>query len=166
MLQPKKLKNIGDVFADRARSGTVKRLYPDQPVLGVGAIILCDGRVLLEKRKNEPGKGKWSIPGGIVDLGESPERAIVREVQEETSLEVETPHLLDVVSDVSLDETGKVKYHFVIIDYLVTVRCGEPHASSDADALTWVAFDDVEGFDLTRVFRAFFKRNRKLLETF
>ena len=142
----------------------MRRLYPDQPVLGVGAIILCEGRVLLEKRKNEPGKGKWSIPGGIVDIGESPEQAIIREVQEETSLEVEAPLLIDVVSDVSFDETGKVKYHFVIIDYLVKVRRGEPHASSDADALTWVAFDDVEEFDLTRSFRAFFKRNRKLVE--
>ena len=143
----------------------MKRLYPNQPVLGVGAIILHERRVLLEKRKNEPGKGKWSIPGGIVDLGESPERAIVREVQEETCLEVEAPILIDVVSDVSLDETGKVKYHFVIIDYLVNVKCGKLHASSDADDLTWVAFDDVEGFGLTRSFRAFFKRNRKLLES-
>jgi 8-oxo-dGTP diphosphatase len=142
----------------------VKRLYPDQPVVGVGAVILSQGKILLEKRKNEPGRGKWSIPGGLVDLGESPEQAVIREVLEETCLEVEAPHLVDVVSDVSLDEAGKVKYHFVIIDYLVTVKRGEPVAASDADALTWVPFSEVEAYNLTRSFRNFFRRNRQRLE--
>lgn len=143
----------------------MKRLYPDQPVVGVGAIVLSEGKILLEKRKNEPGKGKWSIPGGIVDLGESPEQAVIREVMEETCLEVDVPRLIDVVSDVSLDENGKVKYHFVIIDYLVVVKCGEVRAGSDADALTWVPFNEVEAYDLTRSFRAFFQRNRQWLES-
>jgi len=142
----------------------VKRLYPDQPVVGVGAIILAEGKILLEKRKNEPGKGKWSIPGGLVDLGESPEQAVIREVLEETCLEVDAPRLIDVVSDVSLDEAGKVKYHFVIIDYFVSVKRGEPVAASDADALTWVPLDEVEAYNLTRSFRNFFRRNRQCLE--
>jgi 8-oxo-dGTP diphosphatase len=144
----------------------LKRLYPDQPVVGVGAVVISEGKILLEKRKNEPGKGKWSIPGGLVDLGESPEQAIIREVKEETCLEVDAPRLIDVVSDVSLDENGKVKYHFVIIDYVVRVRRGEPKAASDADALKWVPFSEVETYDLTRSFRAFFKRNRQRLEQF
>ena len=142
----------------------MKRLYPDQPVLGVGALVLNEGKILLEKRKNEPGRGKWSIPGGVVDLGESPEQAVIREAKEETCIEVDAPHLVDVVSDVSLDEAGKVKYHFVIIDYLVTVKHGEPQAASDADALVWVPFSEVETYDLTRAFRNFFRRNRQLLE--
>jgi len=142
----------------------VKRLYPDQPVVGVGAVVLSEGKILLEKRKNEPGKGKWSIPGGVVDLGESPEQAVIREVKEETCLEVEAPRLIDVVSDVSLDENGKVKYHFVIIDYLVNVKCSELKAASDADALKWVPLNEVEKYDLTRSFRAFFQRNRQRLE--
>jgi mutator protein MutT len=144
----------------------LKRLYPDQPIVGVGAIAINEGKILLEKRKNEPGKGKWSVPGGIVDLGEDLEQAVVREVKEETGLEVDAPQLIDVVSDVSLDENGKVKYHFVIIDYLVTVKRGEPKAASDADALKWVPFNEVEAYDLTRSFRAFFKRNRQKLERF
>jgi mutator protein MutT len=144
----------------------LKRLYPDQPIVGVGAIVLSEGKILLEKRKNEPGKGKWSIPGGVVDLGESPEQAVIREVEEETCLEVDTPRLIDVVSDVSLDENGKVKYHFVIIDYLVTVKRGELKAASDAAALKWVPFNEVEEYDLTRSFRAFFRRNRQKLERF
>ncbi len=143
----------------------MKKLYPDRPVVGVGGVVLSEGKILLEKRKNEPGKGKWSIPGGIVDLGESPEQAVIREVKEEACLEVDKPHLIDVVSDVSVDENGKVKYHFVIIDYIVTVKCGEPRAASDADALTWVPFNEVEGYDLTRSFRAFFQRNRLWLES-
>lgn len=144
----------------------MKRLYPDQPIVGVGAVVISEGKILLEKRKNEPGKGKWSIPGGLVDLGESPEQAVIREVMEETCLEVDAPRLVDVVSDVSLDENGKVKYHFVIIDYLVAVKRGEVKAASDADALRWVPFSEVEAFDLTRSFRAFFRRNRQSLEQF
>jgi 8-oxo-dGTP diphosphatase len=144
----------------------LKRLYPDQPLVGVGAVVISEGKILLEKRKNEPGKGKWSIPGGLVDLGESPEQAVIREVKEETCLEVDAPRHIDVVSDVSLDENGKIKYHFVIIDYLVTLRRGEVKAASDADALKWVPFSEVEAFDLTRSFRAFFRRNRQSLEQF
>ena len=144
----------------------MKRLYPHQPVVGVGAVVISEGRILLEKRKNEPGKGKWSIPGGVVDLGENPEQAVIREVKEETCLEVEAPRLIDVVSDVSLDENGKVKYHFVIIDFVVKVRQGEAEAASDADVLKWVRLSEVEAYDLTRSFRAFFKRNRQSLEQF
>ena len=144
----------------------MKRLYPDQPLVGVGAVVISGGKILLEKRKNEPGKGKWSIPGGLVDLGESPEQAVIREVKEETCLAVDAPRHIDVVSDVSLDENGKIKYHFVIIDYLVAVKGGEVKAASDADALVWVPFSEVEAYDLTRSFRAFFRRNRQSLEQF
>ena len=143
----------------------VKRLYPDQPIVGVGAVIVCEGKILLEKRKNEPSRGKWTIPGGLVELGESLESAVVREVKEETSLEVDNPRLLDVVDNVDLDESGKVKYHFVIVDYFVTAECvGDLKAASDADDLKWVPFNEVEAFDLTRSFRCFFKRNRRRLE--
>ena len=95
----------------------MKRLYPDQPIVGVGAVIIYENKILLEKRKNEPSRGKWTIPGGLVELGESLESAVVREAREETCLEVENPRLLDVVDNVDLDESGKVKYHFVIVDY-------------------------------------------------
>ncbi|HKZ87808.1 MAG TPA: NUDIX hydrolase [Candidatus Bathyarchaeia archaeon] len=144
----------------------MKRLYPDHPVVGVGAVILREGKILLEKRKNEPARGRWSIPGGVVDVGESLEDAVIRETKEETGLEVETPTLIDVVYQVDRDGDGKVKYHFVIIDYLVHVKCGEPEASSDADALKWVAFDEVEKYDLTASFRRFFQKNKEKLENF
>ena len=141
----------------------LSRQYPNRPVVGVGAMILDEDRILLEKRKNSPGKGKWSVPGGLVDLGETVEEAIIREVKEETGLEVYNPRLVDVVSYVSLDERGSVMYHYVIIDYLVTSRGGKPKASSDAEDLKWVPLDKVEEYDLTESFRRFFQQNREKL---
>ena len=143
----------------------MKRRYPKRPIVGVGAVILDEGKILLEKRKNAPGKGKWSIPGGLVDLGESIEQAVIREVKEETGLDVYEPRLVDVVNYVSLGEQGAVRYHFVIVDYLVTVKEGKPKAASDAEALKWVPFNEVEEYNLTKSFRRFFQRNRQKLET-
>ncbi len=145
----------------------VKRLYPDQPVVGVGAVILKDGCLLLEKRKNQPGRGKWTVPGGLVELGETLEHAVVREFGEETCLECvkgEPPRLIDVVDNIDLDDQGKVKYHFVIIDYLLRAKSTDFKAESDAEELRWVPVDEVETYDLTSSFRVFFRRNRQLLE--
>jgi 8-oxo-dGTP diphosphatase len=142
----------------------LSRQYPKRPVVGVGAVILDGDRILLEKRKNMPSKGKWSIPGGLVELGERMEEAVIREVKEETGLEVYEPRLLDVVDYVSLGERGAVMYHYVIVDYLVAVKSGKPKAASDADALKWVPFNEVEEYDLTESFRQFFRRNRQKLE--
>ena len=142
----------------------LKSQYPKRPVLGVGAVILDDGKILLEKRKNEPSKGKWSVPGGLVELGESMEQAVVREVKEETNLEVYEPRLVDVINYISLDKRGAVMFHYVIVDYLVTVRSGKLKAASDAAALKWVPFNEVEEYDLTESFRQFFERNRSKLE--
>jgi len=141
----------------------VKRLYPKQPIVGVGAVLICDGKILLEKRKYEPGKGKWSIPGGLVELGENVEQSVIREVKEETGLEVEKPEHIDVVDNVVRDENGEVKYHFVIIDYFVKLKGGTLEARSDAEELRWVSLDEVEKYDLTKTFRAFFERNREKL---
>ena len=142
----------------------VKRLYPDQPIVGVGAVIVSEGKILLEKRSNEPSKGKWTIPGGLVDLGESIEQAVIRETKEETCLDVGEPQLIDVVDNVDLDETGKVKYHFIIVDYVVKIKSGAVEAASDAEELRWVSLDEVEALDLTQSFRVFFRRNRERLE--
>lgn len=142
----------------------MKRLYPDQPVVGVGAVIIREGRIALIKRGNQPAKGKWTIPGGLVELGESPEQAVIRETKEEVSLEVDDPKLVDVVTQVDLDETGRVKYHYVIIDYLVHVKSGTANAASDAAELHWVPLEEVENYDLTASFRLFFRHNREKLE--
>jgi 8-oxo-dGTP diphosphatase len=145
----------------------VKRLYPYQPVVGVGAVILNNGCILLEKRKNEPSKGKWTIPGGLVNLGETLEHAVIRELKEETCLESvkgELPCLIDVVDNIDLDDKERVKYHFVIIDYLVKVTSTVFTVQSDAEDLRWVPMGKVEDYDLTSSFRMFFRRNRQKLE--
>ncbi|MCW3993012.1 MAG: NUDIX hydrolase [Candidatus Bathyarchaeota archaeon] len=144
----------------------MKRLYPDQPIIGVGAVIICNGKILLEKRKGEPGRGKWTIPGGLVELGESAEQTVMREVAEETNLEVEQPELIDVVNNVIVDENDEIKYHFVIVDYFVKLKGGTLEAADDAAELRWVEFGEVEKYDLTRSFREFFQRNRQELEKF
>jgi 8-oxo-dGTP diphosphatase len=142
----------------------LKRLYPEQPVVGVGAVIIKNRQIVLIKRGNEPSKGKWTIPGGLVELSESPETAVVRETKEETGVEASNPQLIDVVNNVDLDEVGKVKYHYIIIDYLVQVVSGNAQAASDAQELRFVSFDEVENLDLTTSFRSFFKNNKKRLE--
>ncbi|MGQ9624411.1 MAG: NUDIX hydrolase [Candidatus Bathycorpusculaceae bacterium] len=142
----------------------VKRLYPEQPVTGVGAVIVLDGKILLEKRKSEPGRGKWSIPGGLVELGESVKKAVVREVREETGLEVENPELIDVVDDIIVDDNGEIKYHFIILDYFVKLGGGELNAADDAEELRWVPLAEAEKYDLTKTLREFLKRNREKLK--
>jgi 8-oxo-dGTP diphosphatase len=142
----------------------VRRLYPKQPVVGVGAVLICDGKILLEKRKGEPGKGKWSIPGGLVELGERLDQAVIREVKEETGLDVEKPEHFDVVDNMIRDENGEIKYHFVMIDYFVKVKGGTLKAASDAEELRWTTLDEAEKHDLTRTFREFLNRNREKLK--
>jgi len=142
----------------------VKRFYPSQPVVGVGAIIACNGKILLVKRRGEPGKGRWSIPGGIVELGETVEEAVIREVKEETGLDVAEPELIDVVDNIVQDEEGRVKWHFVISTFFVKVRGGELRASDDAEEIRWIPLDEAEKYDLTKTFRSFLQRNRARLE--
>jgi 8-oxo-dGTP diphosphatase len=143
----------------------LKRMYPEQPVVGVGAVIIKDHQIVLIKRGNEPSKGKWTIPGGLVELAESPEQAVIRETKEEVGVDAENPTLLDVVGNVDYDDQGKVKYHYVIIEYLVSVKGGNLEAASDAQEMLLVPFGEVEGYNLTASFRRFFVQNRKKLET-
>lgn len=150
----------------KSKVAYLKRFYPDQPIIGIGAVIICKDRILLEKRKNEPGRGKWSIPGGLVELGERIEETVIREVKEETGLDVEKPELIDVVDNIRFDADGKVKYHFIIVDYFVKLKGGTLKAADDAEDLKWVAFNEVEKYDLTNTFRGFFERNRQKLEKF
>lgn len=117
----------------------------------------------MEKRGNEPARGQWTIPGGVVEVGESLEEAVLRETFEETGLQASEPQLIDVVDQVHLDAEGKIEYHYVIIDYVVKVR-GEPKAASDADQLKWVSLGEVKAYDLTPSFRRFFLKNRQKLE--
>src|SRR5439155_14030934 len=134
----------------RESDGNDVRKYPERPIVGVGAIILDGDRVLLIKRGHEPLKGEWSLPGGAVDVGETLEAAVAREVREETCLDVEVGPLVEVVNRVTRDADGRVEYHFVIVDYLCRPIGGTLACASDAAAAEWVALDDLDRFSLTR----------------
>jgi len=119
----------------------MKREFPEAPLAGVGAVIVDQGRVLLIERGTEPMKGRWSIPGGLIELGENLLDAVRREVREETNLEVEPLELVDLVDRIHRVETG-VRYHFVIADYLCRVGSGEARAGSDAAAICWATAEE------------------------
>ena len=110
----------------------MKREYPEQPLLGVGGIIFRDESVLLIKRGREPALGQWSIPGGVVDLGETLQKAVVREILEETHIEAEPLALVKVLDRIFRDKEGRVTYHYVLVDFLCRHIRGEVLPGSDA----------------------------------
>jgi 8-oxo-dGTP diphosphatase len=115
----------------------MQREFPVAPLVGVGAVVVDEGRVLLVRRGREPLKGQWSLPGGLLELGESLTAGVAREVFEETGLTVEPIELIELLDRIHhLDE--RVRYHYVIADYLCRVTAGTLGAASDADDVRWV----------------------------
>ena len=121
------------------------REYPDAPVVGVGGVVIRNGEVLLVRRAFPPRQGEWSLPGGRLELGESLVDAARREVREETGIEVEVGPLVDVFDRVHLDAEGRVRYHFVIVDFLCPPVGGVLHAGDDAADARWVLRAAVAG---------------------
>lgn len=115
----------------------IEREYPQAPLFGVGAVIVYQDRVLLVRRANEPLMGQWTLPGGMLELGETLAQGVAREVREETGLEVEAVELVEVLDRIHR-EAGRVRFHYVIADYLCRVTGGELRAASDAGAVRWV----------------------------
>jgi 8-oxo-dGTP diphosphatase len=120
---------------------------PSAPAVGVGGVVVHEGRVLLIRRGKEPLYGRWVVPGGTVELGEPLERALVRELREETGLEVDPCELLTVFDRIERDGEGVV-YHYVIVDYLCRWRSGEARAASDALDVAWARPEELERYDL------------------
>jgi 8-oxo-dGTP diphosphatase len=125
------------------------RKYPPRPVVGVGAVIAHDERVVLIKRKYEPLAGQWSLPGGTLELGESLEAGVAREISEETGLDVEVGPVVEVFDRILLDAGGRVQYHFVLVDYLCRPIGGRLQAGSDVDDAVWVAQSDLSNYHIT-----------------
>lgn len=128
----------------------MRREYPDAPIAGVGAIIIRDysggpKQVLLIRRGQEPLMGEWSLPGGAVELGETLEQAICREVLEETGLVVETVDIVQAFDRISRDDEGRVRYHYVLIDFLCRIVGGSLACATDALDGRWATVDELDG---------------------
>jgi 8-oxo-dGTP diphosphatase len=127
----------------------MNRRYPDRPLVGVGAIIFRGDSVLLVQRGKEPSYGKWSIPGGLVELGESLATAVRREVREETGLEVSVGDLVVTLDRVIRDAEGKIEYHYILLDFVCDTKEGTPRPSSDALDCAFVSIADLGRYVMT-----------------
>src|SRR4051812_10157705 len=130
-------------------SPDMRREFPDSPVVGVGAVIVHAGCVLLIRRGQAPLLGEWSLPGGVLECGETLREATIREVREETGLVVETSAMLGVYERVIRGEDGRVQYHYVLIDFLCRVVSGDLKAGSDAADVRWAATHELDGLNLS-----------------
>ncbi len=142
----------------------MSREYPAFPLVGVGTVILKDGKVLLVRRGAEPAYGKWSVPGGMVELGETLRVAAAREAKEETGLDVAVGPLVDIVERVIPDAEGRIQYHFIILDFAAKWLAGEPIAASDAAAARWVDLDDLESLDTTEGLIPVIRKAKELVD--
>jgi mutator protein MutT len=124
----------------------MRREHPECPIVAVGALVLEGERVLLVRRGREPLKGEWSLPGGAVELGETLEQAVGREVLEETGLSVETLGIIEVLDRITYDGDGRLNYHYVLIDYHCRVTGGSLCPASDAEQTAWVSQNELEHF--------------------
>jgi 8-oxo-dGTP diphosphatase len=140
------------------------REYPERPFIGIGAIIVERDRVVLVKRGHPPLAGEWSIPGGVLELGETVRAAAIREAQEETGLRVEPGELLGVFDRVVGDGAGRIRYHYVLIDFLCRRISGDLEAAGDAAAARWFSREEASKLplpeDTAEVIRKGFEKSR------
>ena len=127
----------------------MKRTYPNQPVIGVAGIVIEGDRVLLVQRGHEPQKGKWSVPGGALEVGETISEGVRRELREETGLEVQVGRLVEVFERISERDDEGVRHHYVILDYMCEPCGGELAAGGDAADARWVGRNELASYTIT-----------------
>ena len=126
----------------------MSREYPDRPFVGIGIVVLKPDEVLLVRRGKAPNWGKWSLPGGAQELGETAEAAARRELMEETALEVGPLHLAANVDAIHHDDAGRIRFHYTIIDFAAAWIAGDPRPGDDVSDLTWAPLDKLDEYDL------------------
>ncbi|MEM3793921.1 MAG: NUDIX hydrolase [Candidatus Bathyarchaeia archaeon] len=122
----------------------MKREYPEAPIPAVGAVIIHQGKVLLVKRGQDPSRGYWSIPGGVIELGEKAREAVKREVKEECGIEIEVGPVLEVVDSIYWDAEGRLRFHYVIVDFLAYPKEFNIRPSSDVEETRWFSLEELE----------------------
>ena len=140
---------MNELVSKRANEG---REYPSRPLLGVGGFVFDEaGSLLMVRRPKEPARGRWSIPGGAVEVGETLRQAVVREVLEETGIVVEALGQVEVVERVLPDASGRIRFHYVLVDFLCRATDGRLIAGSDASAAEWVPAAEWQAEDCERI---------------
>ncbi len=125
------------------------REYPSAPMPSVGAVVLKGDRVLLVLRGQEPSKGRWSVPGGVMELGETIQETARREVREECGVQIEVGSAVEVRDAIVRDAGGRIRYHYVLVDVMARYLDGELTAASDAEDARWVSEEELPSYDLT-----------------
>ncbi|MCF8884529.1 MAG: NUDIX hydrolase [Aigarchaeota archaeon] len=142
------------------------REYPLYPIPSVGALIVHGERILIVKRASPPSVGKWSIPGGVIEIGETAEEAVRREVREEVGIDIYDAELLDVYDSITRDENGRVKYHYVIIEYLARPSSLEIKYSEEVLEYRWATLEEITTLDITPSLREILKKHREKIKTY
>lgn len=139
------------------------RSYPSAPVIGIGAVIWKEDHFLLIQRGKEPMKGRWSLPGGKLELGESLQDGLSREITEETGLMVRIGPLIDVIDYIEKDDGGRVRTHYSLVDYIAFWQEGDAVAGSDAAALKWVTLKEIQDYDLWSETRRLIEKSQEMI---
>lgn len=139
------------------------RSYPNAPVIGVGAVIWKEDHILLIQRGKEPMKGRWSLPGGKLELGESLQEGLSREISEETGLVVRIGPLIDVIDYIEKDDDDRVRTHYSLVDYIAFWQEGDAVAGSDAAAIKWVTLKEIQDYDLWSETRRLIEKSQEMI---
>lgn len=144
--------------ACRQNSNLMAREYPEHPLVGVAAVVVRGDQVLLVQRGREPARGLWGLPGGMLELGETLAEGVRREVLEETGVHVEIGPLLAIFEPMLRDADGRLRFHYVVVDYLARYLGGEPRPADDADDARWVDVNALDGLAMQEETRAIIRR--------